>query len=853
MKIRRTSAYVGEILAAVAVAAALASYVPLLRVAGRPLPVRYFLHSLFPFAAGHAGVLLLLHWRTRRKALWDMLYWAASFVALVAVGGASRAASLLLLVVVMLVIVRIGGALASLVLEEEFRGWGVSLGLGIVVTSTLSAALASVHLLRWWSVAAALMIALGLTMRPLPLTRLTARWSRLTAGWNVATALAVEGLVLVAAFVFVAGAAPETTSDGMRVYLPYARMLQRQSGFFDLPFHWSYVIPQAGLTYVTTLLVLAGPAAARWAMFLSWLALVGIVCRPGKEQNLEVRAALVLVTASCPVILSLSSTLMQDAYVWLVTALLALLAVQGKAPGSRQLAAGAGGLVGAAWVAKYSTLAFAAPLFAYYFIRTWKAAGWRRALQNAVIAGGCGVLVAGPWLWHIFSETGNPLFPFFSNIFPSSLWPNGVGRANLDTYRISGGWRGWLLSPIDMTYHTDRFAELNRGGLGLVFPGLLLLAVPVLIRGSAAARALAVCGILGTALIWLQTAYIRYWLPGPWLLALAAAEMSGKWSFTYRRRVWLSAVAVVVSLAQVPFAMLSFWFEPKGWPWEYYARKMTDEQYIARGYVGFSKLNRLQPLKDQWPRVWITNYEAAGHLNVQPVDALIWEIPLHGALDPRAQVKYLASAGCEYWIVDQSARDAVWFRATGLSRYYWRPENLVASEGAVAVYRMPMVGDVMRSFDERSAPGTDLVQDPGLETGDVEQLGFWRTEKTTRWIASSSGAFQGSGFVLLQPGGTLFQVIPLPSGLKEVETRVWARAAGAEKETRVALQIAWLGRDNNFLGAQSLDIVANDHWSRFQIRGSVPPEAVYAMLHLGGSEGPGTYVDEIHLYAGGDS
>ena len=57
-------------------------------------------------------------------------------------------------------------------------------------------------------------------------------------------------------FLIVAAAAPELRSDAIRIYWPYVKLMKHSQGFFDLPFHFSYIIPQAGLSYAASVFLL---------------------------------------------------------------------------------------------------------------------------------------------------------------------------------------------------------------------------------------------------------------------------------------------------------------------------------------------------------------------------------------------------------------------------------------------------------------------------------------------------------------------------------------------------------------------------------------------------------------------
>ena len=208
-------------------------------------------------------------------------------------------------------------------------------------------------------------------LQPLSLATFRAGGKNLSQSWNLATALAFEGVFLLGSFIYVTAVAPEMTYDGIRFYAAYINLLKVNSGFFSIPEQWYYIVPRAGLSYAGTLMILGGQMAARWSMFLAWLALIGIACR-GQVKALGSNLALVLVMASCPIYIWFTASLMQDTFVCLVVVVLALICIEGKEPGSNGFWAAVGGFMGLAWSTKYSILAYAAPLGAIALVRASK-------------------------------------------------------------------------------------------------------------------------------------------------------------------------------------------------------------------------------------------------------------------------------------------------------------------------------------------------------------------------------------------------------------------------------------------------------------------------------------------------
>ena len=236
-----------------------------------------------------------------------------------------------------------------------------------------------------------------------------------------------------------------------------------------------------------------GSRAVRWAMLLPWLALVGIVASRFNPANGDrsnrapsgVGVVFALVVASCPVLLSLTPSLMQDTFVCLVAVLFAIICMWGKNPEGLPFWAAVGGTAGLAWTSKFTLLAYVAPLVVCAIYRCKKVDTWRTLVQSLPLAALAFVVSAGPWLWHSYRQSGNPVFPFFLSVLPAPSWPNGLGKMNLDNFRLPGGVRGWLFSPIDMTYSTSRFAEGTDGYLGLVIPVILIASILIVRKGTA--------------------------------------------------------------------------------------------------------------------------------------------------------------------------------------------------------------------------------------------------------------------------------------------------------------------------------------------------------------------------------
>ena len=152
----------------------------------------------------------------------------------------------------------------------------------------------------------------------------------LLANWNVSAVIAIEGLFLLCSYFIIDCTAPENFSDSARFYWPYIKLLKHHSGFFDNPYQWSYVIPQAGLAYAGSIYVLLGATVVRWSMFLVWVAIIGILVRGRVNADLGLKISIAMVLGSIPLLLRLSTTLMQDIFVCLVVLVFSVICVENK-------------------------------------------------------------------------------------------------------------------------------------------------------------------------------------------------------------------------------------------------------------------------------------------------------------------------------------------------------------------------------------------------------------------------------------------------------------------------------------------------------------------------------------------
>lgn len=673
------------------------SFLPLLETlrSVRVAPVNLFWRWLFPAASAHLLCLVALSIRFRGKAVPALAFWGVSFMAFLAFGQSRLVLAFVLAGVAAVLFAAVGGGVARAILPLELCNWAVNLGFGILVSSVIGSVLAWFQAFHSWSAALALAPLAVLTLGRLWRERSAESARALNAlraslrDWNIERALALEGVFLLLIFALVDTCAPETRSDAIRVYWPYIKLLEHFGGFIQMPFHWSYIIPQAGVTFSVTMLACFGSVAVRFSMLLVLVSLVGI-CVDGSLISRPKATALAVVIGSCPIVLVTASSLMQDAFVSLVVLLLAVVCVEGKDPGSAGYWTAVGGLIGLAWCSKYSTVFYALPLGIWAVVRG-RAVGWGKNFWRCLgLGGGSALLVLAPWLANSYDQSGNPVFPFLRRFFHSPLWPGDWVAFQLKALRqfsVGSGIRGILMAPFELTFHTDRFVEGPPGSLGLAFPTLLVLALFAAAAGRSRSRILIVAGIVGTALIWGNTGYVRYWLPGLWLMGAGVAGEMGNILPGRKKGMLAISIGILFAVLQVPFTMVGAWGHIDGWPWKLFRGTLSEEEFLA-STPGFRALRKMEEGPPAWPRFWYTGLQHVGNIRGVPIMAELWELRLHGATDLESITRYIERGKCDYWVVDTDAPGTRWLRELGLGSRFWSPEKLFASEETVRVYRL---------------------------------------------------------------------------------------------------------------------------------------------------------------------
>ena len=334
-----------------------------------------------------------------------------------------------------------------------------------------------------------------------------------TGGQNVADYWAMAVLLYVLGAQFLMALKPEVSADGIAVHLVVPmHMAAHHFWHFDVSqISWA-VTPMTAEWCFTTLYLLGGEFATKLLPFVFLTIsciLIVLLCR----RLLPGPAALLIaaIYAATPAVQLITGSIFPD-MIW-ATFLLgaASLIVHWTERRDAATLPLSGILLGAAMATKLIALSFVAPCLAWVVFNCF---GWKRGIDRKSLAALlqaaalCAILGAPPYVT-AWVKTGNPVFPYFNDVFRSPHYDIKSNWAD-DRWRTRFTWH----APFDVTFRSSKFLEGQDGALGLAWIFLIL----VLLTAPRSMYTRPVVAALGTGLFfflftWSRASYIRYLVP----------------------------------------------------------------------------------------------------------------------------------------------------------------------------------------------------------------------------------------------------------------------------------------------------------------------------------------------------
>jgi 4-amino-4-deoxy-L-arabinose transferase-like glycosyltransferase len=662
-------------------------------------------------------------------------------------------------------------------------------------------------------------------------------------------AIAAIGIVLLLlAPLLVLPLYPPTQWDSIALHLASAKIYAAQHAIVFTTYLRYPVFPQMNQMLFTGALMLGDDLLAQlieWLM-LAMLAAALIACG---ERYLTQRAgwwgaALLL---SNPIMLKMGSV----AYVDVALALYIFLGVYAFwnwfETKERAWLVMAGVLLGLAFGVKYPALFFILLLTAVAFV----AARGRERLTAPLIFGGLAFTVALPWLARNLYYTGNPLFPFyyelFAPLFGYGRWSREYLGLLLDDRPGRGVARtlGGLLSlPWVLTTNPAVFE--GETSISPFYLPVLPLTIIVAIR-QRGVRLLLMVAASYTLFWWGTYQILRYLMPAFPFFSLAAGgaleaiflrisrilripEFSG----TVARHVWTALVAVVLLLPGLKHS-LYWWTGPPP------ADAARRELYLTNRlptYPLYQFLNRWRGRDYTVYSLYDENlfYYADGRMMGDWFGPARFDRISSRIKDGESLYQELRRLGADHLLIDFTGTGQTPTPQDEAFHQRFRP-LLVRAHGALF--------DLSERPLERSIGGNLLVN-PGFEEGDNEKVdgvigwsprGSPGIDRTMPYVGQAAMLSNGAADSFFQ------RVAVQPGAIYRLRYAAQAEAKGSSAR----LQIAWVSANGIQIGPdmQVIDLVRE--WRIFETDVIVPPGAAHAIVEVATHTGGRVRFDEVFL------
>ena len=338
---------------------------------------------------------------------------------------------------------------------------------------------------------------------------------------------------------------PEISADGLALHLavPANIAAHHQLTFEPARFIWS-VMPLGADWIYSIVYQLGGEAASRLTNFAMLLAIEAMLY--GVARRWLSRAAALLVTAlfaTTPMVqLVTGSLFVENLQCALILALLAAIWQLGETGDRRSLFAAAI-LAGGACSTKFGAIVLvgcALPFAAWETRRQWRSLSPRPAV-TCVLALILFAVAAAPTYAIAYEKTHNPVYPFLSHTFRSSLLNVEIATQYHEP-----------LNPktlYDLTFHTENYYEARNGSFGFQYLVLapLALAGLLVIRARPAVSA-AIIGVGAAVLIMRSESNVRYIYSSLPMVTIAFAAVAG-WTASHRRVLYRALMVCTAAWA----------------------------------------------------------------------------------------------------------------------------------------------------------------------------------------------------------------------------------------------------------------------------------------------------------------
>jgi hypothetical protein len=616
--------------------------------------------------------------------------------------------------------------------------------------------------------------------------------------------IAVVALVhLVVAFM------PEVGHDAlaMHLFIPAQLATRHVWGFDAVTYVWA-VMPMLGDWIFSIGYLLGGETAARlinvgFIFVLGWLVRDLVLWAGGTMLGARWAG---LIFLSSPLTFTESSSLFIES-IWasyVVVGALAVLKLCSADKVDRRLLTVAGLLLGLALAAKAVTFTVLPVLL---IVLMWRYKAWLKSGVVATLIGGLALfLIFGtvPYItaWWL---TGNPVFPFFNQVFQSPLWPT----INFESASIFGKGLTWDIL-YRVTFESEKYLEATTGAAGFHWLLLFLPAsIALLMAGHRRGAALVFIGMGTVFLAFQSVSYLRYVFPA-WAM-LSAATAVGMTSnktivSSLQTRIWSCAAIAAVSL-NILFLNAGAYFY-RDFALQSLFSKSSRESYLAGRSPVRIAVNLVNALNiNRTPVAVLASPYTAGLAS----DALYaswynqsWQAAYGAANTEEKLANLLLENRVDFLIVDSTAR---------LS------EDQLALMEKVSV-KIQQFGQVaVRRLKEDYRFKTELLANP-----DFSDMHGWS-------LADGAVYRGGSKTVVASVTSPVVQGISVTAGQRYLNTVV-ARCDGEKTQGRI--QVNWSDSKGRFIRPDIQVFNCTSEWRAHSMEVTAPLNATNGVIYASG-------------------
>ena len=515
---------------------------------------------------------------------------------------------------------------------------------------------------------------------------------------------------------------PEIGHDGMayRLWMPVTVSAQHVWSF-DVANGINAFASNGAETMFTIGYMLGGEIAARVVNLIPFLVVLSLLYESMSTKSWSNKIMFLAVFVSTPLLGLESGNLFQELYWMLFLFAGALLAVNERIKFEvRWLAVTV--LIAAGLVTKVMTV-FVIPVLFALLLFQWISQSQRVRVRSWVLLGFILPLGCFPYLASYF-HTGNPVFPFFNDVFKSPFFWSEEAFNN-ENYSQSLDWFRLLYS---LNFESGKYLEARPGAFGfqwlLILP-LLLTSKKAFSRSSIVFSFLCLSLFLG---VFLNQAYLRYIIPILPIIVLLVSRATFDWSWKPLRSFFF---ALMVCVTMLNF----FFFTSAGW---------NHSELFAFDFNEYKR--RHAPEKLFWD-----------YLSVKDPDASVLMIGRFYGAGASGSVSgdnwyfyenFLKTRSADFSLVGFMKNNGYEYLVTSFTEIGRRPtlkgqiDRDLDVEWALDDY-------VLYVLPERSRFQTEVLGNPDFQ----EQLAPWRGE-----------GFQfENGSVLVEGSGLLYQAVELSS------------------------------------------------------------------------------------------